>query len=89
MADKDAGALARLLAEARAVALPVGLPGARALGRDALAVVLRQDGVEVAEAGASVAEALAWAASHRGPGDRVLVTGSHVTVAEALDALDA
>ncbi len=87
MADKDAAALARLLARAGAVALPVGVPGDRALGRDALADVLRQGRVEVAEAGTSVAEALAWAAAHRAPGDRVLVTGSHVTVAEALDAL--
>ncbi len=89
MADKDAGALARLLAEAGAVALPVGLPGERALGRDALAAVLRRVGVDVAEAGTSVAEALAWAAAKREAGDRVLVTGSFVTIAAALDVLGA
>ena len=89
MADKDAPALARLLAGAGAVALPVGLPGDRALGRDALAAVLRQSGVEVADAGPSVADALAWADARREVDDRVLVTGSHVTVADALDALGA
>ena len=51
MADKDAGALARLLAEAGAVALPVGLPGDRALGRGALADVLRRGGVKTRRGG--------------------------------------
>lgn len=89
MADKDADALAGALAHAGAVALPVGLPGERSLGRDALASALRLRGVETVDAGETVADALAWAEAHRESGDRVLVTGSHVTVAEALAALDA
>jgi dihydrofolate synthase/folylpolyglutamate synthase len=89
MADKDAAALAQRLAEACAVALPVALPGDRALGRTALADALRAGGVTVEDAGPSVAHALAWFHAHRRPGDVLLVTGSHVTVAEAIRALGA
>ena len=89
MADKDAEALARHLAAAGAVALPVGLPGDRALGRDALAATLRAGGADVQDAGPSVAGALGWFRARRQPGDVLLVTGSHVTVAEAIRTLDA
>lgn len=83
MADKDADALADALARAGARALAVGLAGDRALPAEALAAVLDAHGVPavvVADAHAALA---AFAAS-AGPDDRMLVTGSHVTVAEAL-----
>ncbi|WP_412069482.1 bifunctional folylpolyglutamate synthase/dihydrofolate synthase [Rubrivirga sp. IMCC43871] len=83
MADKDAGALADVLARAGARALAVGLDGDRALPAEALSGVLRARGVPavvVVDASAALA---AFAAS-AGPDDRMLVTGSHVTVAEAL-----
>ncbi|WP_412061585.1 bifunctional folylpolyglutamate synthase/dihydrofolate synthase [Rubrivirga sp. IMCC45206] len=83
MADKDAGALADALAHAGARALAVGLANDRALPAEALAAVLDGRGVPavvVADAHAALA---AFAAS-AGPDDRMLVTGSHITVAEAL-----
>ena len=86
MADKDATALARRLAGVGAVALPVGLPGARALSRDALAHALRQAGVETVDVD-SVAGALAVFEARRQPGDRLLATGSHGTVAAVAEAL--
>ena len=85
MADKDAAALARRLAAAGATALPVGLPGERALPLDALAATLAAAGVPVV-AVAGVADALAWFAARRVREDRLLVTGSHGTVAAALAA---
>ncbi len=88
MADKDAGALAGLLADAGAFALPAALPGDRALLPDALAAALVPAGVS-GDAPASVADALARFRRDAGPADRLLVTGSHVTVAEALAVLDA
>jgi dihydrofolate synthase/folylpolyglutamate synthase len=87
MADKDAAALARRLADAGATALPVGLPGDRALGRDALAAVLRAAGVPTVDV-PDAAGALAYVEAYSGPADRLLVTGSHGTVAAALEALD-
>ncbi|HEX8387189.1 MAG TPA: Mur ligase family protein [Rubricoccaceae bacterium] len=88
MADKDAAALARRLAEAGATALPVGHPGARALGRDALAAALRSAGVPTVDV-ADAEAALAHFEAHRGPADRLLVTGSHGTVAAVLAVLGA
>ena len=83
MADKDGAALARRLAAAGALVLPIGLPGDRALGRDALADLLRDAGAETLNV-ADACVAVAWFRAHRAPGDRLLVTGSHGTVAEAL-----
>ena len=85
MADKDAGALAALLADAGATALPVGLPGERALGREDLTAVLRAHGVPVVDVPDAVA-GLAWFRRQGNAADRLLVTGSHVTVAETLRA---
>ena len=86
MADKDAHALARRLAAAGATALPVGLPGDRALGREVLATLLRAAGVPTVDV-ADAAAALARFEAEREPADRLLVTGSHATVAAALVAL--
>ena len=83
MADKDAAALARHLAAAGAVAMPVGLPGDRALSREALAETLRGAGVETLDVSDACA-AVAWFRANRAPADRLIVTGSHGTVAEAL-----
>lgn len=88
MADKDAAALARHLAEVGAVALPIGLDGDRALPGDALAAVLAAHGAEVVHV-RDAAEALSYFEAHRAPGDRLLVTGSHGTVAAAIAVLDA
>ena len=84
LADKDAGALGALLAcrPAHRV-LAVGLEGARALSAEALARALRAGGAE-AEPVASVAAALAAFRAGAGPADRLLVTGSHQTVAAVL-----
>ena len=86
MADKDAHALARRLAAAGATALPVGLPGDRALGREVLATLLRAAGVPTVDV-ADAAAALARFEAEREPADRLLVTGSHATVAAVLVAL--
>ncbi|MDX1419513.1 MAG: Mur ligase family protein [Rubricoccaceae bacterium] len=82
MADKDADALAALLAEAGATAIPVDLPSPRALGRMALADRLRAAGVPVTMA-ATAGEGVRLFRRLAGPGDTLLVTGSHLTV-EAL-----
>ncbi len=83
MADKEADALARLLADAGATALPIDLPGDRALPAAALADALRQRGVPVRPAG-TAAEALQTFRQQAGPLGRLLVTGSHLTVAAVL-----
>ncbi len=89
MADKDADRLAATLAAADAVALPVGLPGERALSRDGLVHALKNRGVPVVNGpgGTDAAAALAWFRAHGTNRDRLLVTGSHVTVSEALHVL--
>ena len=85
MADKDADALARQLAAAGARAIAVGLAGERALDGDALATALRAQGVP-AETAPTVGDGLARFRAGAREGDRLLVTGSHVAVADALTA---
>jgi dihydrofolate synthase/folylpolyglutamate synthase len=87
MADKDASALGAALVAARAVALPVDLPSPRALGAPALEAALTKAGVQVAAAGRSIRDALDWFRRTARPTDQLLVTGSHITVAEALRVL--
>ena len=87
MADKDADALAARLAAAGARVWPVALPGERALPADALAAVLAAAGAD-AMPPLDVPGALARARAVAGPTDRILVTGSFVTVAEALKAME-
>jgi dihydrofolate synthase/folylpolyglutamate synthase len=82
MADKDADALAALLAGAGATALPLALPSARTMGREALAERLAAHGVPVVEV-AGVTEGVRLFGRRAGPADVLLVTGSHLTV-EAL-----
>ena len=83
MADKDAAALARALAEAGARALVLGLDGPRALPAEALAESLRLGGVP-AEVAPDATAALAAFDRAAGPADRLLVTGSHQTVAAVI-----
>ena len=63
--------------------LAVGLAGGRALSAEALAAALRAGGAD-AEPAATVAGALRRFRDHAGPADRLLVTGSHQTVAAVL-----
>ena len=85
LADKDAGALADALARRGARALALGLDGDRALPARALADACRQRGVDVREV-ASAGGALELFRAQAGPRDRLLVTGSHQTVAAVLGA---
>ena len=87
MADKDASALGAALAAARAVALPVGLPSPRALDASTLEAALTAAGAQTAAAGRSIGDALDWFRRHARATDQLLVTGSHITVAEALKVL--
>ncbi len=83
MADKDADALARSLADHGARALVLGLDGDRALPAAALLDALRAHGVAgvaVADVGAAL-DAFGEASADD---DRLLVTGSHLTVAAVL-----
>ncbi|WP_420456173.1 bifunctional folylpolyglutamate synthase/dihydrofolate synthase [Rubrivirga sp.] len=81
MADKDADALASALAAHGARALAIPLDGDRALAPSTLAETLRARGVPCLQV-ADVAAALDAFAD--APDDRMLVTGSHLTVAAVL-----
>ena len=88
LADKDPAALGALLADPAAPpalgpVLAVGLGGGRALSAEALAQALRAGGA-AAEPVATVADGLRRFRGGAGPGDRLLVTGSHQTVAAVL-----
>ncbi|MDT0631708.1 bifunctional folylpolyglutamate synthase/dihydrofolate synthase [Rubrivirga litoralis] len=89
LADKDAAALGALLAR-RPAGLPsahrvlaAGLEGERALSAEALAEALGRGGADAEPAG-TPAEALRRFQDAAGPADRLLVTGSHQTVAAVL-----
>jgi dihydrofolate synthase/folylpolyglutamate synthase len=88
MADKDVELIGSLLVSAGHPVIPVDLPSPRALAASALESTLRSAGAEVLEGPASVAGAIDWFYAHSAPDDRLLVTGSHVTVAEAVRALE-
>ena len=82
LADKDAVALATLLAEQGDTVLPVALPSPRALPIAALTAYLMAHGVPVQPV-ADVRAGLRWFSRHAEAADTLLVTGSHGTV-EAL-----
>lgn len=86
MADKDATALASLLASTSARLFTIDLPGDRALPATAFVRMVAEHG-GAAEVAPSAADALRQFRREAGPDDLLLVTGSHVTVAEALAAL--
>ena len=85
MRDKDVGALAAALGSAAHVWC-VPLDGDRAMPADELALALGAARVP-AEAVADAAAALDRFREAAGPADRLLVTGSHLTVAAAMGAL--
>lgn len=83
MADKDADALARALADRAARVLVVGPPGDRALPAPDLARLLQERGVVAVEVAEAVEGIRAFRAE-AGPDDRLVVTGSHLVVAGVL-----
>ncbi|HHQ40890.1 MAG TPA: bifunctional tetrahydrofolate synthase/dihydrofolate synthase [Chromatiales bacterium] len=84
MADKDVEGFVRALAPAVSAWHAAGLPGPRGLEGGALERRVRAAGVEAVEAHEDVTAALAAARAASAPGDRVLVTGSFLTVAAVL-----
>ena len=85
LADKDAGALGDLLAARQAEVWAVGTGGGRGRSAEALARALRPSGAR-ATVQPDVAAALEAFRKSAGATDRLLVTGSHAVVAEALAA---
>ena len=83
MADKDVGGLVESLAPRADRVLVVGLAGDRARPAPSLVAAFDGTGLEV-EPVPSVADALEAFLSRARPNDRMLVTGSHQTVADAL-----
>lgn len=81
MRDKDLERMATSLQAAGAVVMPVGLDGERALPAMELGARLSSYGVAVGE-NTSVQEGLAHLLQIAGPGDAVLLTGSHQVVAQ-------
>lgn len=86
LADKPVEAFARLLQPLVSRAFLGGLPGARGLDAQALQARLRSLGMET-EACRDIPEALRRAQAQAEPEDLVVVTGSFITVAAALDVL--
>jgi dihydrofolate synthase/folylpolyglutamate synthase len=87
LADKDVDAVIDALAARITHWLPCTLEGRRAASADFLAARLRARGIVPAGEFATPAGALAWAQENAGEDDRILVFGSFLTVAAALQAL--
>ena len=87
--DKDAEALVEALAPVIDVWLPVGLAGPRGRSGEALAESITGRGGEVLATASSPAAGVDWLASRLAPDEEVLVCGSFLTVAGALEALTA
>ncbi|MGC9008601.1 MAG: bifunctional tetrahydrofolate synthase/dihydrofolate synthase [Halothiobacillaceae bacterium] len=85
LADKDAVGMARALAGQVDAWYVAGLPGPRGRKADALADRLRQAGLPVAGAWPRPAMAYDAAMDEAGAGDRLLVFGSFLCVADILD----
>ena len=73
-------------ASAAATVFVAELPSERASPAAALAATLKAAGVDVTDARGTVADGLEWFRRRAAGADRLLVTGSHVTVTEALRA---
>ena len=84
--DKDAGAIGRVMAGLADEWIAVSLPGARGASARELASRLAPV-ISVTALADSVASGLALARAHARPSDRVLVFGSFLTVAAALEWL--
>jgi len=89
LADKDVEAIVAALAPQVRRWIAVGLEGPRAQAPAALAARIAGAGVSPVLATADVAAGLAQARAECGPGDRVLVFGSFLTVGPALAWLGA
>lgn len=87
LADKDVAGVVRLLRDRIDHWLVASLPGPRGLGADKLAAILREVGVsgDVAEY-VSPASAYEVAVGRVAEGDRIVVFGSFLTVAEVMAA---
>jgi dihydrofolate synthase/folylpolyglutamate synthase len=81
MRDKDVARMADRLARAGATVFPVHIDAERALPAASLGGVLQEHRVAVAGPG-TVAEGLAWFQDTAVPEDALLVTGSHLVVAQ-------
>ncbi|MGH8445461.1 MAG: bifunctional tetrahydrofolate synthase/dihydrofolate synthase [Solimonas sp.] len=88
LADKPAGAVGRLLAGVADPILAVGLPGPRGLSADALQARLAEAGVDSRTCD-NIADALHEARAAVGSQGCVAATGSFLTVAAAINELDA
>lgn len=84
LADKPVAEVCRVLATVVDAVWCAGLPPPRGLGDDALAAIARQSGLMAHQAG-TVGNAIAGARAAGGPGDRIVVCGSFLTVAAALE----
>jgi len=84
--DKDAEALIEALQPVIDVWLPVGLPGPRGRSGEELAEAIARRGAQALSPAASPAVAVDWLVSRLAPDEEVLVCGSFLTVAGALEA---
>lgn len=84
LADKPVAEVCRVLANVIDTVWCARLPPPRGLGDDALARIARQAGLVAFEAG-TVTESVAAARAAAGPDDRIIVCGSFLTVAAALE----
>lgn len=82
MADKEVKGLTGLLAAHEVIALPVGLATPRAMLQALLRETLDNGGVRIQNV-SDAAEGVNWFCENATEGDVLLVTGSHLTVAEA------
>ena len=87
LADKDIDGVIEALGARVTHWLPCTLEGRRAASADSLASRLRAKGMAVTNLFASPAEALARALENAGEDDRILVFGSFLTVAAAMQML--
>lgn len=90
LADKDVAGVVRLLRDRIDHWLVASLPGPRGLGAEKLAAILREVGVsgDIAEH-VSPASAYEVAVGRAAEGDRIVVFGSFLTVAEVMAARNA
>jgi dihydrofolate synthase/folylpolyglutamate synthase len=88
LADKPVEAVGRVLADVSERIFVIGLAGSRGLSADALQMRLRDAGV-TAQTCDNMAAALRSARAYAGATGSVAVTGSFLTVAAAINELDA
>ena len=84
MADKDVAGLANALVEFDAVALPVGLASPRGVPKSTLSEILQVEGAAIRDV-ADVDAGVGWFREHASEDDVLLVTGSHLVMAELHD----